>query len=121
MDIESVPSDKIVQMNVDVLRGFRLCDALNLAVQLKVPTKFLPSLAQEIMGLFQTFKGHNCRIAEINPLVITKDGKLFAGDCLIERGRGSAKGKINSLKEAGVHVVDRPDEIAPTVKKLLKR
>jgi succinyl-CoA synthetase beta subunit len=81
MDIESVPSDKIAQMNVDVIRGFRLYDAYNLAAQLKVPTKFLPSLGQAIMGLFQTFKGNNCRTAEINPLVITKDGKLFAGDC----------------------------------------
>jgi succinyl-CoA synthetase beta subunit len=81
MDIESVPFDKIAQMNVDVIRGFRLYDALNLSVQLKVPTKFLPSIAQAIMGLFQTFKGYNCRTAEINPLVVTKDGKLFAGDC----------------------------------------
>jgi succinyl-CoA synthetase beta subunit len=83
MDIESVPPEKIAQMNVDVIRGFRLYDALNLSVQLKVPTKFLPSIAQAIMGLFQTFKGYNCRTAEINPLVLTKDGKLFAGDCRI--------------------------------------
>jgi len=38
---------------------------------------------------------------------------------IIERGRGSAKDKIKSLKDAGVHVVDRPDEIAPTVKRLI--
>ena len=81
MDIESVPAEKIAQMNVDVLRGVRLYDALNLAVKLKVPTKFLPSIAQAIMGLFQTFKNYNCRTAEINPLVLTKDGKILAGDC----------------------------------------
>ena len=83
MDIEAVPSEKIAQMNVDVLRGFRLYDALNLAVQLKVPTKFLSGIAQAIAGLYQTVKNYNCRIAEINPLVLTKDGKLFAGDCRI--------------------------------------
>jgi len=81
MDIEAVPSEKIAQMTVDVLRGFRLYDALNLAVKLKVPTQFLPSIAQAIMGLYQTFKGYNCRTAEINPLVLTKDGKVLAGDC----------------------------------------
>jgi succinyl-CoA synthetase beta subunit len=81
VDIETVPSDKIAQMTVDVIRGFRLYDAFNLAAQLEVPTKLLPSLGQAIMGLFQTFKGYNCRTAEINPLVITKDGKLLAGDC----------------------------------------
>ena len=81
MDIESVPEEKIAQMTVDVIRGFRLYDALNLAIRLKVPTKFLPSIAQAIMGLYQTFKGYNCRTAEINPLVLTKDGKILAGDC----------------------------------------
>jgi succinyl-CoA synthetase beta subunit len=83
MDIEAVPSGKIAQMTVDVLRGFRLYDALNLAVKLKVPTQFLPSIAQAIMGLYQTFKNYNCRTAEINPLVLTKDGKIFAADCRI--------------------------------------
>jgi succinyl-CoA synthetase beta subunit len=83
MDIESVPSEKIAQTTVDVLRGFRLYDALNLAVRLKVPTQYLPSIAQSIMGLFQTFKGYHCRTAEINPLVLTKDGKIFAGDCRV--------------------------------------
>ena len=48
MDIEAVPSEKIAQMTVDVLRGFRLYDALNLCVRLKVPTKILPSIAQAI-------------------------------------------------------------------------
>jgi succinyl-CoA synthetase beta subunit len=81
MDIESVPSEKIATMTVDVLRGFRLYDALNLALKLKVPTARLPGVAQAISGLFKTFKEYNCRTAEINPLIITKDGKVFAGDC----------------------------------------
>ncbi|RLB05915.1 MAG: succinate--CoA ligase subunit alpha [Deltaproteobacteria bacterium] len=38
---------------------------------------------------------------------------------IIERGKGTAKGKIEVLKEAGAYVVDRPEEIAPTVKQLL--
>jgi succinyl-CoA synthetase beta subunit len=83
MDIETVPSEKITQMKVDVLRGFRVYDALNLAADLKVPTQFLPAIAQAIMGLYQTFKDYNCRTAEINPLVVTKDGKVIAGDCRI--------------------------------------
>jgi succinyl-CoA synthetase alpha subunit len=39
---------------------------------------------------------------------------------IVERGKGSAKDKINYLREAGIHVVDRPDELATTVKRLLK-
>ncbi len=81
MDIESVPPEKISQMTVDVIRGLRLYDALNLAVRLQVPNKFLPAVGQAIMSLFQTFKTSDCRTAEINPLIITKDGKVLAGDC----------------------------------------
>jgi succinyl-CoA synthetase alpha subunit len=48
------------------------------------------------------------------------EGMRFShASSIIERGKGSAKSKIASLKEAGVHVVDRPDEIAPTIKRLL--
>jgi succinyl-CoA synthetase alpha subunit len=39
---------------------------------------------------------------------------------IIERGKGSAKSKVESLKEAGVYVVDRPDELAPTIKRLIQ-
>jgi hypothetical protein len=30
------------------------------------------------------------------------------------------KSKIQSLKEAGEYVVDRPDELAPTIKRLIQ-
>lgn len=83
MDIESVPSEKIAQKTIDVLRGFRLYDALNLCVKLNVTTRNLPSVAQAILGLYQVFKGNNCRTAEINPLILTKDGRILAGDCRI--------------------------------------
>jgi succinyl-CoA synthetase beta subunit len=83
VDIESVPDDKIARMNVDVLRGFRLYDALNLAVKMRIPTKLLPAIGQAIMGLYQTFREYNCRTAEINPLVLTREGKIMASDCRI--------------------------------------
>ncbi|MEM1566123.1 MAG: CoA-binding protein [Candidatus Bathyarchaeia archaeon] len=40
---------------------------------------------------------------------------------IIERGRGSAQSKIKALTEAGVIVVDRPEQIPLTLKKILKR
>lgn len=61
------------------------------------------------------------------PLVIfvagawAPEGMRFShASSIIERGKGSAKSKVQSLKDAGVHVVDRPDELAPTVKRLLE-
>jgi len=40
---------------------------------------------------------------------------------IIEYGRGSAESKIKALKEVGAYVVNRPEEIAPTLKRILRR
>jgi succinyl-CoA synthetase alpha subunit len=40
---------------------------------------------------------------------------------IIERGRGSAQSKIKALKDAGAIIVDRPEQIAATVKSVLRR
>jgi len=40
---------------------------------------------------------------------------------IIERGRGTAESKIRALQEVSAHVVDRPQDIAATVLKILKR
>jgi len=40
---------------------------------------------------------------------------------MIERGKGSAESKVKALEEAGAYVVERPQEIAVTLTKILKR
>jgi succinyl-CoA synthetase beta subunit len=109
VDIEEVPPEKIAQMNVDVLRGLRFYDALNLAIKLTVPTNLLPAIAQAILGLYETFKGYNCRSAEINPLVLTKDGKIYAADCRIAIDDSS----VFRHPELGIEVA-RESSTAPT-------
>lgn len=48
------------------------------------------------------------------------EGMRFShASSIVERGKGSAKSKIAALRGAGAHVVDSPDEIAPTIKKLI--
>jgi len=39
---------------------------------------------------------------------------------IIERGRGTAESKVKALEEANAHVVDRPQEIAARVVRILK-
>ncbi|MFQ5710493.1 MAG: CoA-binding protein [Candidatus Geothermarchaeales archaeon] len=49
------------------------------------------------------------------------EGMRFShASSIIERGRGTAKGKIEALRGVGAHVVERPEEIAPTIKRVLK-
>ncbi|RLC23442.1 MAG: succinate--CoA ligase subunit alpha [Deltaproteobacteria bacterium] len=48
------------------------------------------------------------------------EGMRFShASSIVERGRGTAKGKIEALTKAGAHVVDSPEEIAPKIKELI--
>ena len=48
------------------------------------------------------------------------EGMQFShASSIIEKGKGSAKSKIEALTKAGAHVVDSPEEIAPLIKKLI--
>ena len=48
------------------------------------------------------------------------EGMRFShASSIVEKGKGSAQSKIAALRGAGAHVVDSPDEIAPTIKKLI--
>ena len=49
------------------------------------------------------------------------EGMQFShASSIVEKGKGSAKSKIEALTKAGAHVVDSPEEIAPLIKKLIK-
>jgi len=81
VDIESVPEDKIAMLTVDVLRGIQPYDTLNMALSVGVSGKALRQVGDVIYKLYNVFKNYNCRTVEINPLVLTKDGKVYAADC----------------------------------------
>jgi len=81
VDIESVPEDKIAMLTVDVLQGIQPYDTLNMALSLGVSGKALRQLGDVIYKLYKVFKNYDCRTVEINPLVLTKDGKVYAADC----------------------------------------
>jgi succinyl-CoA synthetase alpha subunit len=54
--------------------------------------------------------------------VTAQPGVRFShASAIIERGRGSAQSKIKAFKEAGVEVVDRPEQIATTLKRILRK
>jgi len=48
------------------------------------------------------------------------EGMRFShASSIVERGRGTAQGKIKALTDAGAVVVDSPEEIAPKIKELI--
>lgn len=82
-DIAEQSPDRIARMTVDIQRGMRAYDAYNLALALGLSGKVLTKLGQAVCGLYSVFRQYDARSAEINPLVLTKDGRVYAADCRI--------------------------------------
>lgn len=83
VDIEEVAAatpEKIIRIAIDPCIGFRTYQALELAMALGVPKELTKSFADIASGLYAAFMGSDASLAEINPLVVTGDGRLLAVD-----------------------------------------
>jgi succinyl-CoA synthetase beta subunit len=81
MDIEDVPEEKIFRTKIDYVKGLPVYDAIELASRADIPNEFLGKTAELISKLVDVFKKYDCTTLEINPLILTQEGKLLAGDC----------------------------------------
>lgn len=83
MEIEEVAAatpEKILYETVDPLLGLKPYQARNLAFGLNLPAELISPGVKLIVGLYKCFEEMDCSLAEINPLVITRDGRLLALD-----------------------------------------
>jgi len=76
--------ESIARSLVDPMYGLRGYEAINLVSQIRVTGKALASASSILGQLFKVFESYDMRITEINPLVITTDGKLVAADSRCE-------------------------------------
>ncbi len=83
MDIEEVASthpDKIIRTTLDPVSGFQQFQARKLAYGLGLKGDQVKEFTRLAKGLYDTFIQLDASLIEINPLVVTKDGKIFALD-----------------------------------------
>ncbi len=83
MDIEEVARttpDKILKVNVDPALGARGYIARELAYGLNLSKEQIRPATEAIANLYKLFQAKDCSLAEINPLVVTKDGRVLAAD-----------------------------------------
>lgn len=83
IDIEEVARDtpeKIIKVHVDPLLGLQNYQILNIAVGIELPREYWSAFNKVAHGLWQAYKSNDATLAEINPLVITKDKRLLAVD-----------------------------------------
>ncbi len=83
MDIEEVAHshpEKIHKVFVDPATGLTDSDADSLATKIGVPPSSLGQARAILQGLYKAFWDTDASLAEINPLILTGDGKVIALD-----------------------------------------
>ena len=83
IDIEEVAAnhpDKIIKSHIDPLLGLREYQARDVAVAMDLPRENVKDFVKIAMGLWEVYKATDATLAEINPLVITKEKKMIALD-----------------------------------------
>ena len=89
MDIELVAAntpEKILKVGIDPTIGMRPYQATELAYGLeidKINPKLIRPAAALFQGLYEAFVNEDCSLVEINPLVLTGDGRVIALDSKI--------------------------------------
>ncbi|MGZ8252689.1 MAG: ADP-forming succinate--CoA ligase subunit beta [Methylophilaceae bacterium] len=84
MDIEEIAAthpEQILQEICDPLNGLVDFQARNLAFALGLAGDQIGAFTKLAKGLYKLFKENDLALLEINPLVVTTDGKLVALDC----------------------------------------
>ncbi len=83
MEIEEVAAkspEKIFRETVDPAVGLKAFQARKLAYAIHIPSDLIKQATQFMMALYKAFVDNDCSVAEINPLVVTKGGEVFALD-----------------------------------------
>jgi len=86
VDIEEVANkfpEKVVSTNIDVLDGLIINDVRRLIRKLDLPRSLVEPLSEVTLRLYEVFRKYSARSAEINPLVLTQDGRICPADCRI--------------------------------------
>ena len=87
MDVEEVAErtpERILRAPVDPMLGFVPYQGRALAYGLNLPANLVRQAGALIERLYAVFEENDCSLAEINPLVVTKDGRLLAVDAKLD-------------------------------------
>ncbi|MGI6679270.1 MAG: succinate--CoA ligase subunit beta [Dehalobacterium sp.] len=83
VDIEEIARntpEKIIREYIDLRVGLMPYQAGNIMYELGLSNEIVKEGRKVLMNLYQVFKNYEAELVEINPLMITKDGKVIAAD-----------------------------------------
>ena len=87
MDIEEVAAhtpEKIHKVVIDPVKGLADGDADDVARKIGVPEASVPQARAILQALYKAFDDTDASLAEINPMILTGDGKVVALDAKID-------------------------------------
>jgi succinyl-CoA synthetase beta subunit len=73
--------EKVARWSIDVLKGFPEYEARNMLIRTGIGGNILTKMADVLTRLYRAARANDARSVEINPLVLTEDGGVFAADC----------------------------------------
>jgi succinyl-CoA synthetase beta subunit len=83
MDIETVAAktpEKIHKVAIDPVKGLTDADADDVARKIGIPEGSVPQARTILQGLYRAFDETDASLAEINPLIVSGDGRVVALD-----------------------------------------
>ncbi|OFZ72858.1 MAG: succinate--CoA ligase subunit beta [Betaproteobacteria bacterium RBG_16_64_9] len=86
MDIEEVAAktpEKIHKVFIDPATGLKDSEADDVARRIGIPEAAIPQARAALKGLYRAFDETDASLAEINPLILTGDGRVVALDAKI--------------------------------------
>jgi succinyl-CoA synthetase beta subunit len=110
VDIEQVAAEhpeEVSSITLNVLGTLTLNEVESLIRSLGVPSVLAESLSKVAYGVYRVFNEYDARSVEVNPIVVTSNGMVWAADCRIVLDESS----VSKHSELGV---DFPRDIGRT-------
>jgi succinyl-CoA synthetase beta subunit len=86
IDIEEIAEkypERILMLPIDYIKGINRKDLEKSLLTLNLPANITRDIIDIIAKLYDIFKKYDAHTVEVNPLVLTKDGRVVAADCRI--------------------------------------
>ncbi|HOP07322.1 MAG TPA: acetate--CoA ligase family protein [candidate division Zixibacteria bacterium] len=115
VDIEETAAkspDKIVRFPLAIEEDLYTFDALLIAKKIGIPQDLIKDGAAILVGLYNMFRKYDAKLVEINPLVLTTEGKLVAADSRVSLD-DDAVFRHPELKELGIEKRHEEGEMTP--------
>ncbi|MCD6163300.1 MAG: acetate--CoA ligase family protein [candidate division Zixibacteria bacterium] len=118
IDIEEIAQktpEKIFKLEFDIDEQLHDFQAMQLAKNIGLPSKNIRQFAAIALGLFRFYKAYDCKLAEINPLVLTANKELICADARVSLD-DDALFRHPDLAERGIEKRHEEGELTPREK-----